>query len=287
MAKKSPQKKVAAKPAPSKSKPPKVEIMQDARGRTIYTHKFIKSSDGGFTTEKTPLIKKDIRGKWKMSEKQKEVCVECKKDRNKLYKQKTYRLRAIEDGELTKRKANKFKSEIKKIESKISKINNRVYKCGKTYAELKSEKAFWHRRFKYLQKHFMQVDDKTKLSLMSEMSSIADIETTIRKALHEPVIEKERQIQAHFDREAGEICKDYPAWQATTAVMDFIRSGVYLTIDINGEEFSTSDVIAIKWELDELFLIISVTTEKKGSGTPFVTVCLNDRERHISVYETH
>jgi hypothetical protein len=259
--------------------------LRDHRGKVVYTHHFKKTDEGFEVSKKTvhgDVMSLDFAKAKKQAQKNKKSkeFINLNKKRKSLYNKKYRLLKKIEDYGIDSTTTKKFK----KISSDINNVNQKIHKKSFSYLKLNQEKKYWQNRIKYLKKHYNEIDDKSKLSVIAEISSIQDIVGNISETMKEPILKKTMETRSKFIESEGSIEEQISVWEATDKIINILKTNDYKTITINGETYNANDFISIKWALDRLYYKITINT-KRISRTPFVTIIINDTIKHITVDE--
>lgn len=216
-----------------------------------------------------------------------QLCIDLKKDRNKLYKKRSAALKDLKKSRLPKRRKTVLENQVARASKNITKINVRLVKCSKKWENFKVNKRKIRRKINTLKRQIRdgELSSKEINRLQHEIRGYSEIIEKLEGKLYEPYMEEAILPKGQKDRivrEDGNIIEEYLVlWEVKEKVEDAISIGRFDRINIDGIFLKTDDLGAVIMELD--IFLTDIADKQHLTATPMVILILDFPQKLISV----
>jgi len=181
-----------------------------------------------------------------------QICEDLRIERNRLYSKRT-RTNKLLSKSLSQKERKKNERALARFNKRIVAINDKMYKCGNNYAKLKRQKRKLKTHQAYLMRKSKQEGiTKSERGRIYEdgrktQQELRDIERTMRLPYQE-IYRGKLGTDYLGDKKFAEIGG---LWQCSAQIKRFIDSPYFKIFIINGQEYSTDNIIRLLTALDD------------------------------------
>ena len=209
-----------------------------------------------------------------------EICIQLRKDRDKLYRQRAKLINEQKLGKLSTKQTDKSNDRIKRLSSRIDSYKSKLFKCGKKYAGLKKKrKSLINKvnRIKRLLKSDRTISKSERNKMLSEIlllnSDIRDLSKVMQMEIYEQGKGKLFYVSDISLLESTEMTV---IWDAKSKIEGLIRNNEFDTLIIGTEPYNLIiDRLSALFAVDDYIAEIVASQRDSLVKTPMVEISLS------------
>lgn len=182
-----------------------------------------------------------------------QICIDLRRERNRLYSRRNRIIDRLSNPKYKGQKRTKDDNAYKEINKRLDEIRENLFRCGKKYARLKSEKRKLQRHNTYLLKKVRsgKLNSKEKNKVYREMRDTVSAIKDVEKSMMLPVGYTKGNTTGIQAIGGGKFQGDDVIWVMKSMVKTWIDSGRFEYLVLDGQVVDLGNVLVALVEVDK------------------------------------